>query len=103
MRCTGSHVHFFTTFELSSGADGARSFADSHNAIRCGAGNSGGVPVEADELTNPLLFEALEIAPDTFGAGRFPWRGSMQACVTADQGFSLFVSYRQTWLGFSFG
>ena len=63
--------HYFTTLELSSGAHGARSFADGHNAMRCGAGNAGNVPIEADELTNPLLFESFEIAPDTGGPGRF--------------------------------
>jgi N-methylhydantoinase B len=63
--------HYFTTLELSSGAHGARSFADGHNAMRCGAGNAGSVPIEADEMTNPLLFEKFEIAPDTGGAGKF--------------------------------
>jgi N-methylhydantoinase B len=63
--------HYFTTLELSSGAHGARTFADGHNAMRCGAGNAGSVPIEADELTNPLLFEAFEIEPDTGGAGKF--------------------------------
>jgi N-methylhydantoinase B len=63
--------HYFTTLELSSGAHGARTFADGHNAMRCGAGNAGSVPIEADEMTNPLLFEMFEIAPDTGGAGKF--------------------------------
>jgi N-methylhydantoinase B len=63
--------HYFTTLELSSGAHGARSFADGHNAMRCGPGNAGSVPIEADELTNPLLFEKFEIEPDTGGAGKF--------------------------------
>jgi N-methylhydantoinase B len=63
--------HYFTTLELSSGAHGARSFADGHNAMRCGAGNAGSVPIEADEMANPLLFETFEIAPDTGGAGKF--------------------------------
>jgi len=62
---------YFTTLELSSGAHGARTFADGHNAMRCGAGNAGSVPIEADEMTNPLLFEMFEIAPDTGGAGKF--------------------------------
>ena len=70
--------HYFTTLELSSGADGARTFADGHNAMRCGAGNAGSVPIEADEMTNPLLFEKFEIAPDTGGAGKF--RGGKGSC-----------------------
>jgi N-methylhydantoinase B len=62
---------YFTTLELSSGAHGARSFADGINAMRYGPGNAGSVPVEVDEMTNPISYERFEIAPDTGGAGQF--------------------------------
>ena len=61
----------FTSLELSSGAYGARASRDGMNAIRYGPGNAGHVPIEADEMENPLFFEAYEIVPDTGGAGRF--------------------------------
>ncbi|MEE8333395.1 MAG: hydantoinase B/oxoprolinase family protein, partial [Alphaproteobacteria bacterium] len=63
--------HYFTTIELSSGAYGARATRDGINAIRYGPGNAGHIPIEADEIENPLFFEAYEIVPDTGGAGRF--------------------------------
>jgi N-methylhydantoinase B len=63
--------HYFTTIELSSGAYGARATRDGMNAIRYGPGNAGHIPIEADEIENPLFFEAYEIVPDTGGAGRF--------------------------------
>ena len=62
---------YFTTIELSSGAYGARATRDGLNAIRYGPGNAGHIPIEADEMENPLFFEAYEIVPDTGGAGRF--------------------------------
>ena len=62
---------YFTSLELASGAYGARASRDGMNAIRYGPGNAGHVPIEADELENPLFFEAYEIVPDTGGAGRF--------------------------------
>ncbi len=62
---------YFTTLELSSGAYGARATRDGINAIRYGPGNAGHIPIEADELANPLFFEAYEIVPDTGGAGRY--------------------------------
>ena len=62
---------YFTTVELSSGAYGARATRDGVNAIRYGPGNAGHIPIEADEIENPLFFEAYEIVPDTGGAGRF--------------------------------
>jgi N-methylhydantoinase B len=40
-------------------------------AIRYGPGNAGHIPIEADEIENPLFFEAYEIVPDTGGAGKF--------------------------------
>ena len=61
---------YFTTLELSSGAYGARASRDGMSAIRYGPGNAGHVPIEADEMENPLFFEAYEIVPDTGGAGR---------------------------------
>ena len=61
----------FTTLELSSGAYGARALRDGMNAIRYGPGNAGHIPIEADEMENPLFFKAYEIVPDTGGAGRF--------------------------------
>ena len=61
----------FASLELSSGAYGARAGRDGINAIRYGPGNAGHVPIEADEIENPLFFEAYEIVPDTGGAGRF--------------------------------
>lgn len=63
--------HYFTTLELSSGAYGARATRDGMNAIRYGPGNAGHIPIEADEIENPLFFEAYEIVPDTGGAGQF--------------------------------
>jgi N-methylhydantoinase B len=63
--------HYFTTIELSSGAYGARAARDGMNAIRYGPGNAGHIPIEADEIENPLFFEAYEIVPDTGGAGRY--------------------------------
>ena len=87
--------HYFTSLELSSGAMGARAFADGINAMRYGPGNAGCIPIEADELGNPLLFEKFEIIPDTGGAGRF--RGGngfvrsfrvltdAQLCICADR------------------
>jgi N-methylhydantoinase B len=51
----------FLTLELSSGAYGARASRDGINAIRYGAGNAGHVPIEADEMENPLLFERYEV------------------------------------------
>lgn len=63
--------HYFTTIELSSGAYGARATRDGMNAIRYGPGNAGHIPIEADEIENPLFFEAYEIVPDTGGAGRY--------------------------------
>ena len=78
---------FFLTLELSSGAYGARATRDGINAIRYGAGNAGHVPIEADEMENPILFERYEVMPDTGGAGRF--RGGNGFCrvfrVLADQ------------------
>ena len=62
---------YFTTLELSSGAYGARATRDGLNAIRYGPGNAGHIPIEADELENPLFFEAYEILADTGGAGTF--------------------------------
>tara|TARA_B100001123_G_scaffold448862_1_gene611737 strand:+ start:131 stop:1813 length:1683 start_codon:yes stop_codon:yes gene_type:complete len=62
---------YFTTLELSSGAYGARATSDGINAIRYGPGNAGHIPLEADELENPLFFEAYEIICDTGGAGKF--------------------------------
>ncbi len=69
-RREGGEGHF-TSLELSSGAYGARASRDGMNAIRYGPGNAGHVPIEADEMENPLFFEAYEIVPDTGGAGRF--------------------------------
>ncbi|MBT3930423.1 MAG: hydantoinase B/oxoprolinase family protein [Rhodospirillaceae bacterium] len=63
--------HYFTTIELSSGAYGGRATRDGMNAIRYGPGNAGHIPIEADEIENPLFFEAYEIVPDTGGAGRY--------------------------------
>jgi N-methylhydantoinase B len=78
---------FFLTLELSSGAYGARATKDGMNAIRYGAGNAGHVPIEADEMENPIVFEHYEVVPDTGGAGRF--RGGNGFCrvfrVLADQ------------------
>jgi N-methylhydantoinase B len=78
---------FFLTLELSSGAYGARATKDGMNAIRYGAGNAGHVPIEADEMENPIQFERYEVMPDTGGAGRF--RGGNGFCrvfrVLADQ------------------
>jgi N-methylhydantoinase B len=62
---------YFYTIELSSGAWGARHHRDGINAMRYGIGNAGHVPIEADEMENPLFFERYEILPDTGGAGRF--------------------------------
>ena len=62
---------YFAALELSSGAYGARATRDGINAIRYGAGNAGHIPIEADEIENPLFFESYEIVPDTGGAGRF--------------------------------
>jgi len=69
---------YFTTLELSSGAYGARASKDGMNAIRYGPGNAGSVPIEADEMENPLIFERFEILPDTGGAGKF--RGGNGFC-----------------------
>lgn len=87
---------YFATLELSSGAYGARAARDGINAIRYGPGNAGHIPIEADEIENPLFFEAYEIVPDTGGPGRF--RGgngfvrafrvesaSAQLCLCADR------------------
>ena len=78
---------FFLTLELSSGAYGARATKDGMNAIRYGAGNAGHVPIEADEMENPMVFERYEVMPDTGGAGKF--RGGNGFCrvfrVLADQ------------------
>jgi N-methylhydantoinase B len=78
---------FFLTLELSSGAYGARATKDGMNAIRYGAGNAGHVPIEADEMENPIVFERYEVMPDTGGAGKF--RGGNGFCrvfrVLADQ------------------
>jgi N-methylhydantoinase B len=78
---------FFLTLELSSGAYGARATKDGMNAIRYGAGNAGHVPIEADEMENPIVFERYEVMPDTGGAGRF--RGGNGFCrvfrVLADE------------------
>ena len=62
---------YFSTLELSSGAYGARANSDGINAIRYGPGNAGHVPIEADELENPIFFEAYEIVQDTGGAGKY--------------------------------
>ncbi len=62
---------FFTALELSSGAYGARMDRDGVSAMRYGPGNAGHIPIEADEMDNPLRFERYEITPDTGGAGRF--------------------------------
>lgn len=69
---------YFLTLELSSGAYGARATRDGINAIRYGAGNAGHVPIEADEMENPLLFERYEVMADTGGAGKF--RGGNGFC-----------------------
>ncbi len=61
----------FVSIELASGAWGARAHADGIDAMRYGPGNAGHIPIEADEMENPFLFEAYEIVPDTGGAGRF--------------------------------
>jgi N-methylhydantoinase B len=63
--------HYFTTIELASGAHGARNFADGINAMRYGVGNAGSIPIEVDELNNPLRFQAFEIVADSGGAGTF--------------------------------
>ena len=87
---------YFTALELSSGAYGARAGRDGINAIRYGPGNAGHVPIEADEIENPLFFEAYEIVPDTGGAGRFRGgngfvrafrveSGRAQLCLCADR------------------
>ena len=86
----------FASLELSSGAYGARATRDGINAIRYGPGNAGHVPIEADEIENPLFFEAYEIVPDTGGAGRFRGgngfvrafrveAGRAQLCLCADR------------------
>jgi N-methylhydantoinase B len=64
-------LKYFSTLELTSGAHGARSFADGINAMRCGPGNAGTVPIEVDEMVNPIRYERFEIAADTGGAGEF--------------------------------
>lgn len=69
---------YFYALELSSGAHGARPGRDGTNAMRYGAGNAGHIPIEADELENPLLFERYEIVADTGGAGRY--RGGNAFC-----------------------
>jgi N-methylhydantoinase B len=83
----GARKPFFLTLELSSGAYGARATKDGINGIRYGAGNAGHVPIEADEMENPLLFERYELVPDTGGAGKY--RGGNGFCrvfrVLADQ------------------
>lgn len=58
---------YFLTLELSSGAYGARATRDGINAIRYGAGNAGHVPIEADEMENPIVFERYEVMADTGG------------------------------------
>ena len=77
----------FTAIELSSGAWGATGMGDGPDAMRYGVGNAGHIPLEADELENPFLFERYEIVQDTGGAGRF--RGGNGFCrsfrVLADQ------------------
>ncbi len=84
----GAKKRYFLTLELSSGAYGARATKDGINAIRYGAGNAGHVPIEADEMENPLLFERYEVVADTGGAGTF--RGGNGFCrvfrVLADGG-----------------
>lgn len=83
----GNSSEYFSAIELSSGASGAFNGGDGHNAMRYGAGNAGHIPIEADELENPFLFERYEIIPDTGGAGKF--RGGNGFCrvfrVTTDQ------------------
>jgi N-methylhydantoinase B len=78
---------YFNAIELSSGASGAFKGGDGHNAMRYGAGNAGHIPIEADEIENPFLFERYEILPNTGGAGEF--RGGNGFCrvfrVTTDQ------------------
>ena len=69
---------YFYALELSSGAYGARPDRDGLNAIRYGKGNAGHIPIEADELENPLTFLRYEIVPDTGGPGRF--RGGNGFC-----------------------
>jgi len=69
---------YFLTLELSSGAYGARATRDGINAIRYGAGNAGHVPIEADEMENPIVFERYEVMADTGGAGTF--RGGNGFC-----------------------
>jgi N-methylhydantoinase B len=69
---------YFLTLELSSGAYGARATRDGINAIRYGAGNAGHVPIEADEMENPIVFERYEVVADTGGAGTF--RGGNGFC-----------------------
>ena len=59
----GQGEDYFTTLELSSGAYGARAGRDGIDAIRYGPGNAGHIPIEADEIENPLFFEAYEIVP----------------------------------------
>jgi N-methylhydantoinase B len=62
---------YFYTIELSSGGWGARPDKDGINAMRYGIGNAGHIPIEADEMENPIFFEQYEIQPDTGGAGKF--------------------------------
>ena len=70
-RRRGEGGGYFATLELSSGAYGARATRDGINAMRYGPGNAGHIPIEADEIENPLFFETYEIVPDSGGAGRF--------------------------------
>ena len=87
---------YFATLELSSGAYGARATRDGINAMRYGPGNAGHIPIEADEIENPLFFETYEIVPDSGGAGRFRGgngfvrafrvqSGRAQICLCADR------------------
>ncbi|WP_226575014.1 hydantoinase B/oxoprolinase family protein [Acuticoccus sediminis] len=66
----GAEGGAFISIELASGAWGARYGSDGISGMRYGPGNAGHIPIEADEMENPLLFERYEIVPDTGGAGR---------------------------------
>ncbi len=66
----GAEGGAFISIELASGAWGARYRTDGISGMRYGPGNAGHIPIEADEMENPLLFERYEIVPDTGGAGR---------------------------------
>jgi len=60
----------FVNFQIMTGGFPARPYADGEEGLPLGY-NTGNVPIEIDEASDPVVVERLELMPDTAGPGKY--------------------------------